>query len=108
MSHRQSPLSVRSAVRRVALLPLLLVGAMVYWSMALGLGGITLLAVSAMSGELSPELEYGLVAPDDVPPTAAEPVPGHVERITVQIQESSEPEDVNDNAGAATAFQNDR
>ena len=31
---------------------------------------------------------------------SAEPMPGHVEPIVVHLEESAEPEDVNDNAGA--------
>lgn len=101
MSDRSRPLSVRSVVRKAALLPLVLGGAMAFWTMALGLGGLSLVAVTALSQDVE---TYPLGTQEFIPPTAVEPMPGHFEPITVQIQESSEPEDVNDNAGA-TAFQ---
>jgi hypothetical protein len=40
------------------------------------------------------------IAPVELTPTATEPVTGHSGPITVHIEESTEPEDVNDNAGA--------
>ena len=93
-----------SSRRWVAWMPLLFVAAFLYWSVALGLGGISLMAASAVSGELGP-------ASDDVSPAVTEPVPGHegagepdypIAPIVVRLEESTEPEDVNDNAGAAT------
>ena len=94
-----------SSTRWVAWMPLLFVAAFLYWSVALGLGGISLMAASAVSSDL-------VAAPDDVPPAVMEPVPGHVGEpdypiapivpIVVRLEESDEPEDVNDNVGAAT------
>jgi hypothetical protein len=78
----------------MVLLPLVLVGSMLFWTVAFGLGGLSLLAATgglATGDAFVPEL----TAP------SAEPMPGHVEPITVHIEESAEPEDVNDNAGAA-------
>jgi hypothetical protein len=93
MFHRpESPV-----VRKLALLPLVLIGSMLFWSMALGLGAVSLVAVAGLQADDNSD------APDlpEVPPSATEPMPGHAaEPITVHIQESSEPEDVNDNAGA--------
>jgi hypothetical protein len=84
-----------SSTRWVAWMPLLFVAAFLYWSVALGLGGLSLMAASAVSGDL-------VTAPDDVAPAVMEPVPGHVgEPIIVRLEESTEPEDVNDNVGAA-------
>jgi hypothetical protein len=88
--------SICSAARWVALMPLMLVGAMLFWTLALGLGGVSLVAVTGFTTE--PEVQLG---PQDPAPTATEPVSGHVDPITVHIEESTEPEDVNDNAGAA-------
>jgi hypothetical protein len=75
----------------------MLIGAMLFWTLALGLGGVSLIAVTGFTSE--PELQ---MAPEakDLAPTATEPVTGHVDPITVHIEESTEPEDVNDNAGA--------
>jgi len=93
------PVSFGSGVRRdwAAWLPLLFVGAMMFWTVALGLGGWSLMVVS--DGAMEP------IAPA---PTATEPMPGieaqapaAVDRISVQMEESQEPEDVNDNPGSA-------
>ena len=89
--------SIWSAARWVAVMPLMLIGAMLFWTLALGLGGVSLIAMTGFTSE--PELQ---LAPEikDLAPTATEPVSGHVDPITVHIEESTEPEDVNDNAGA--------
>jgi hypothetical protein len=83
--------------RWVAWMPLLFVAAFLYWSVALGLGGLSLMAASAVSGDV--DEGPGLA------PSAMEPVPGHAlgepgDPIVVHLEESAEPEDVNDNAGA--------
>src|SRR4029450_9867281 len=83
-----------------AWLPLLFIGAMMFWTVALGLGGWSLMVVGGDA----------LGDDDPVPAptaTAIEPKPfedtgvGASERIQVQMEESQEPEDVNDNAGSA-------
>jgi hypothetical protein len=86
-----------SATRWIAWMPLLFVAAFLYWSVALGLGGLSLMAASALSGDI----EVGGTTPD-FGATALEPVPGHLlgDTIVVHLEESAEPEDVNDNAGA--------
>jgi hypothetical protein len=82
--------------RWVAWMPLLFVAAFLYWSVALGLGGLSLLAASAISGDL----QDGPEGPD-LAPSIMEPAPGHAtEPIVIHLEESAEPEDVNDNAGA--------
>jgi hypothetical protein len=82
------------STRWVAWMPLLFVAAFLYWSVALGLGGLSLMAASAISGDLDqgPELA----------PSVMEPAPGHAlnEPIVIHLEESAEPEDVNDNPGA--------
>jgi hypothetical protein len=83
-----------------AWLPLLFIGSMMFWTVALGLGGWSLMAVSGGA----------LVEPVGPAPTATEPMPGTggvasapgSDRIPVQMEESQEPEDVNDNAGSVT------
>ena len=89
-----SPTGTPHSTRWVAWMPLLFVAAFLYWSVALGLGGLSLMAASAISGDLDdgPELA----------PSVMEPAPGHasIEPIVIHLEESAEPEDVNDNAGA--------
>ena len=88
-----SSTAIPRSTRWVAWMPLLFVAAFLYWSVALGLGGLSLMAASAISGDLDegPELA----------PSVMEPAPGHTtEPILIHLEESAEPEDVNDNAGA--------
>jgi hypothetical protein len=77
--------------RWIAWMPLLFVSAFLYWSVALGLGGLSLMAAGSLSADV--------VVTPDLAPTAMEPVPGRVDSIVVHLEESTEPEDVNDNAG---------
>lgn len=82
--------------RWVAWMPLLFVAAFLYWSVALGLGGLSLMAASAISGDV----QDGPEGPE-LAPSVMEPAPGHTTRpIFIHLEESAEPEDVNDNAGA--------
>ena len=88
-----------SSTRWIAWMPLLFVAAFLYWSVALGLGGLSLMAASAITS--------GAESAADFSPSAVEPVSGHAlaepdNSIVVHLEESAEPEDVNDNAGAAT------
>ena len=84
------------STRWVAWMPLLFVAAFLYWSVALGLGGLSLMAASAISGDL----QDGSEGPE-LAPSVMEPAPGHTtEPIIIHLEESDEPEDVNDNAGA--------
>jgi len=83
--------------RWVAWMPLLFVAAFLYWSVALGLGGLSLMAASAISGDLDQGADEG----PELAPSVLEPAPGHTtEPIVIHLEESAEPEDVNDNAGA--------
>jgi len=104
--------------RWVALLPLVLVGSMMFWSVALGLGGLSLLAVSGLTTgdeasdqaaedpsndpsidpsdvrDVAPSTsDVATVGAAPVEATAIEPVSGHAEPITVHIQPSAEPQD---------------
>lgn len=90
-----STVTARST-RWVAWMPLLFVAAFLYWSVALGLGGLSLMAASALSGDL----QDGPEGPE-LAPSVMEPAPGHTtEPIIIHLEESAEPEDVNDNPGA--------
>ena len=82
---RRERASVPSGTRWLAWMPLLFVAAFLYWSVALGLGGLSLMAASTISS--------GVESAPDIAATAVEPMSGHA---------VAEPEDVNDNAGAAT------
>jgi hypothetical protein len=99
---RPARVSVSSSTRWIAWMPLLFVAAFLYWSVALGLGGLSLMAASAITS--------GAESQSDFAPSAVEPVPGHALAepdsptlpIVVHLEESAEPEDVNDNVGAAS------
>jgi len=105
--------SSRSTARWVISLPLLLVGSMMFWTMALGSGAISLLAVSGLAGGPQPFDELARTGEvGEVAATAAEPMPGQAlgsraNPIVVHLQESAEPEDVNDNLGAVTPGESD-
>jgi hypothetical protein len=91
--------------RWVALLPLVLVGSMMFWGVALGLGAASLLTVTGLTTDddaSTLEIAPAAMEPSPTEATAVEPVSGHADPITVHIEPSAEPEDVNDNAGAAT------
>jgi hypothetical protein len=90
-------------LRWIVLLPVLMVGSLLYWSVAIGLGGLSLMTASALSvtnvrvmmpqqgadtGEAMSPVDVG----DGMVPAGT---------IMVHLEESVEPEDVNDNAGAA-------
>ena len=82
-----------SGLRWLAWLPLLGVGAIMFWSMAFGLGAISLGIVDGLADD---SVEFNV----QVLPPPTEPVSGHANVINVNIQESAEMEDVNDNADA--------
>jgi hypothetical protein len=93
--------AARRTFRWIVLLPVLMVGSLLYWSVALGLGGLSLMAASALSVTSNVRLaapegaETGTGLDVDV----GDGLPGN--SILVHLEESVEPEDVNDNAGAA-------
>ena len=86
-----------SGLRWVAWVPLLGVGALMFWSLAFGLGVMSLAVVDGLAASNLVDVE---VVEVQVAPTATEPVSGHVNTISVNIQESAEAEDVNDNVDA--------
>lgn len=85
--------------RWILMLPVLMVGSLLYWSVAIGLGGLSLMAANALSVTtntvaLPGDTETGSVLDVGDGTTLAGP-------IMVHLEESVEPEDVNDNAGSA-------
>jgi hypothetical protein len=108
MSTASPSSSGRPLSRLLIWTPLLMVAALLYWTIALGLGGQSLLALTMVSGQSGK---------DDVGPTigprpaddqdALVPATDDAESIIVHLQESVEPEDVNDNAGSGTPTASD-
>jgi hypothetical protein len=84
-------------LRWVAWVPLLGVGALMFWSMAFGLGIMSLAVVDGLAASNLVDMD---VVEVQMAPTAVEPLPGTDNTINVHIQESAEAEDVNDNADA--------
>jgi hypothetical protein len=79
--------------RWVVALPVLMVGSLFYWSLALGLGGVSLMRLMALtSPTVTTEVE---VLPDDADGSFAN-LP-----ITVHLEESTDPADAPDLSGAA-------
>jgi hypothetical protein len=89
-------------------LPVIMVASLLYWTVALGLGGMSLVAVSALSGSEGAGA-MGLSASsnetDSAPATS--PRDGY-EPIIVRLEESVEPEDVDDNPGCGLAQEQER
>jgi hypothetical protein len=92
-------------LRWIVLLPVLMVGSLLYWSVAIGLGGLSLMAASALSTtQLQMQMQMADTSPGSDPDNSNATLdvgqtPGN--SIMVHLEESVEPEDVNDNAGAA-------
>jgi hypothetical protein len=88
-------------LRWIVLLPVLMVGSLLYWSVALGLGGLSLMAASALS--TTPDTTLGVAQDTETGNSNTTldvgQMPGN--SIMVHLEESVEPEDVNDNVGAA-------
>lgn len=90
--------SERHSTRWIAWMPLLFVSAFLYWSVALGLGGLSLMATSALTGGCHASSWQMNAA-------SIEPVPGHVsgDPIIVHLQESAEANDQQDEDTAQPA-----
>lgn len=86
-------------------LPVVMVASLLYWTIALGLGGMSLMAVSALSGSDGAGGGLGLGADTDTG-QATLSRDGY-EPIVVHLEESVEPEDVDDNPGCGLAPGND-
>jgi hypothetical protein len=91
--------TVGNTLRWIVLLPVLMVGSLLYWSVAIGLGGLSLMTASALSA--ATDTTIGIE--DEPAPQALDVMdaPSVGSSIMVHLEESVEPEDVNDNAGAA-------
>jgi len=82
-------------------LPVLMVASLLYWTVALGLGGMSLMAVSALSGNDGAG-GIGMAGGGDTDTAPASARDGY-EPIIVHLEESVEPEDVDDNPGCGLA-----
>jgi hypothetical protein len=80
-------------------IPILMVAALLYWTVALGLGGLSLMAVSNFSGSEETGGVPMRAAPADSDSAGVLPPRDGFEPIVVRLEESVEPEDVDDNAG---------
>jgi hypothetical protein len=83
-------------------LPVVMVASLLYWTVALGLGGMSLVAVSTLStSEGAAALGLSVTGGDSDTAQAAPPRDGYepIEPILVHLEESVEPEDVDDNPG---------
>ena len=98
---RSSCLPFGSAGRgeRAAWLPLIFIGAMMFWTVALSLGGWSFMLVNERAMDLD-AMGPAPTATETMPGAEAAAGIGGSERIPVQMEESQESEDVNDNAGA--------
>ena len=93
---------IAKTLRWIVLLPVLMVGSLLYWSVAIGLGGFSLMMASALSASTDTTLGVAEGAEaGGAPINDALDVADGTSTILVHLEESVEPEDVNDNAGAA-------
>ncbi len=106
-SSSQNRRTVGRTLRWVAVFPVLMVGSLLYWSVAIGLGGLSLMTASALSGSGASLEDQSLESYSDNE-NATLDVGGTP--IMVHLEESEEPDDVNDNAGTAgfTAVSDDQ
>jgi hypothetical protein len=102
----RGPAMSTTTVRRwLVWIPVLMVASLLYWTVALGLGGMSLMAVSALSQDREPGSLIGGTTPmggDTDTAEATAPRDGY-EPIVVRLEESVEPEDVDDNPGCGLA-----
>jgi hypothetical protein len=78
-----------------------MVASLMYWTVALGLGGLSLMAASALSQ--GQDLGFG---PSDQ--AVANRYDQSYDPILVHLEESVEPEDVNDDVGCGYATERDQ
>ena len=100
-------------LRWILLLPVIMVGSLLYWSVAIGLGGMSLIAASALSTgatvlvQRPPEATETGEAPSETT-TTIEVTDGTASAsgspIVVHLEESADPEDVNDAPGTVSAM----
>ena len=101
--YTSSTRAAQKTLRWIVLLPVLMVGSLLFWSVALGLGGLSLMAASAFSVTARPcfALPEGTDTGDQGATLDVGDGTVPANSILVHLEESVEPEDVNDNAGAA-------
>ena len=101
----RGPAMTTTTVRRwLVWIPVLMVASLLYWTVALGLGGMSLMAVSALSQDREPAdvVFRGAMGGETDTAEATAPRDGY-EPIVVRLEESVEPEDVDDNPGCGLA-----
>jgi hypothetical protein len=102
----RGPAMTTTTVRRwLVWIPVLMMASLLYWTVALGLGGMSLMAMSALSQDRDPGSFVGSTATmggDTDTAEATGPRDGY-EPIVVHLEESVEPEDVDDNPGCGLA-----
>ncbi len=96
-----STLPVGKTSRGIVLLLGLMVVSLVYWSVAFGLGGLSIMAASALSISADTTMGVAQGTDTDTDTSANTTLDVGGTPILVHLEESVEPEDVNDNAGAA-------
>lgn len=92
--------STRSLTRWILVLPVLMVGSMLYWSLALMLGVVSLGVASNLSGGPGIAETAGIGGAMSESADIVDGMGGPSGSIFIHLEESVEPEDVNDNAGA--------
>jgi hypothetical protein len=96
----RGPAMTTTTLRRwLVWIPVLMVASLLYWTVALGLGGMSLMAVSALSQEHDSQLFTLPPSGGDTDTAAATSSRDGYEQIVVHLEESVEPEDVDDNPG---------
>ena len=96
----RGPAMTTTTLRRwLVWIPVLMVASLLYWTVALGLGGMSLMAVSALSQEHDSQLFTLPPSGGDTDTAAATSSRDGYEPIVVHLEESVEPEDVDDNPG---------
>jgi hypothetical protein len=93
--------AVGRTFRWIVLLPVLLVGSLLYWSVAIGLGGLSLMAASALSVSADATVGVAQITETGGASTATLDIGDGTAPLLIHLEESAEPEDVNDNVGAA-------
>ena len=84
--------------------PVVMVASLMYWTVALGLGGLSLMAASALSQGQDLGLGMGMPGYDQAVPNRYDQ---SYDPIVVHLEESVEPEDVNDEVGCGYTDQGD-
>jgi hypothetical protein len=81
-------------------IPVLMVASMLFWTVALALGGMSLMAADRLSVFRSHDCPYQQQQEEDIVDRDSFSTRGGYDPIVVRIQESADPQDVGDNQGA--------